>query len=613
MVRVLPSLALTIALAFSAVAQEALTVTVDRPHQNFAVGEEVVFRVESPQSGTLTYELGYSERAGFFETGERDHGGGVTEVRYRPTVACFLYLRVRLNGQTADIGVVVGRDEIDALADEPDDFDAFWAAERAKLAEVPLDLRREQVAETEYSTSYRFSAGHVDGRRVYGFVVVPKGGGPKPAAVRFPPFGSSGGASQPLTRVAEKGNVISVNISIHDAPAGQTDPNAYEPDDPRDRATIYYRLAVLACVRAIDMVTAMPEWDQQTVIAWGNSQGGGLAMLTAGIDTRVTHVIQSVAALSQHAGAVVGQASGFPYFLEKASDVYGEEGVNSARTAVKYYDAVFAARRFRGPSLHFVNYKDPVCPPATHYAATNQMRGPRIVLHSLDLQHSAAAEFGGTFLEWVRAHIPATRNPPFFYESEHLGYAIDASPDQTVASQALLSARAGYDGSALGPGWTAEWRQLEGPTAATLSSPGALATAVALPAAGTYRFRLEVTAPHHSDDRRYYLLTDEVTVVATGATSSPSPDLASVRDVRIFPNPTRGGSLHIEASFTQADHVGVTLYDLLGREVLTSTAEPVAPGTPFRRTLSTAGLPSGTYLLVLRGRGGIHRETVAVE
>ena len=596
----------------STVLAQALRLSVAQPRQAYAVGEEVVFRVESELRGALTYELGYSERAGLFETGAIDYAGGVAEIRYRPMVACFLYVRVRLGGQSADLGVAVGLDDIRALTAEPADFDAFWAGQRALLAEVPIDTRLEFIDETEFSTRYRFSAGSVDGRRVYGYIVMPKGPGPKPAALRLPPFSQAANLTQPFQRVSEKGNLISVSITIHDAPVEQVDPNAYQPNDLRDRERIYYRYAVLAAVRAIDVIAAMPEWDRTHLLLWGESQGGGLALLTAGVDARVTNVIQSVAALSQHGGATVGQASGFPYYLEVAEDAHGPEGLSSARTAVQYYEALFGARRFRGPSMHFVNYKDPVCPPATHYAAVNEMTGPRVVLHSLDLYHGSPAEFEETFLEYLRTHVPAASDPPFFYESKHRGYRITAGADQDLGAGAVaqLSGDAGYDGAAPGADWMVRWRQLDGPGAVTLGNPGALATSATFSAAGTYRLRLEVTAPHRSDARKYYELLDDVTVVVGSGGTSAGTEVAAVRDVRVFPNPARG-VLHVEA-VAQADLIGVSLRDLLGREVLHGGEVAAVPGQTLRQTLRTEGLAAGAYVLVLRGRGGIHRTPVVV-
>ena len=619
MSRRLPPLALLLCVAATALAQ-SLRLRVDHPRHDYAVGEEIVFRVESERRGELTYEIKYAERDAPLETGTFDYYGGGAEIRYRPTAAAFLYLRVRLDGETEDLGVAVGLDDIRALAEEPGDFDAFWRQQRALLADVPLDTRLERVDESEYTTDYRFSAASVDGRRVYGFIAVPKGDGPKAAVLQLPPFGESGAVSDPLWHTAERANVIAVNITIHDAPPGERDPEAYEPNDPRDRERIYYRYGVLAAVRAIDVIAELPEWNGRDLFLVGESQGGGLALLTAGIDARVTNVVQAVAALSQHSGVAVGQAVGFPYYLEIADEEFGPEGADRARAAVKYYDALYGARRFTGPSMHFVNYKDPVCPPATNYAAVNEMRGPRVVLHSLDLYHGTPDEFRGDHLfAYLRVHVPSASTPPFPYGSRDLGYRIDAGPDQDLRTgadsdspdRARLSGDAGRDGATLGRDWTVRWRQLEGPGTTAFDDAGALATAATFSAPGTYRLQLEVTAPHEGDDRKYYELLDELVVTAGEGRTSAAPSLGSVQDVSVYPNPSRG-ALHVEASFAQADLITVSLRDLTGREVLRGADLVASAGAHARQTLRTGQLPAGAYVLALRGRDGIHRTPVVV-
>ena len=614
-VRLVALVCVGLSVASPSVLAQALQLSVEDPEQRFEVGEEIVFRFESEgERGELTYDIGYSERAGFFESGTLDYDGGVAEFRYRPTVPCFLYVKARLGGRSTDLGVVVGRDDIGALAPAPGDFDEFWDGQKAELAEVPLDVRRERIGETEYSTRYRFSAAGVDGRRVHGFIVLPKGGGGerKPAALMLPAYGSRG-PSSPAHEMAERANAISVSITIHDAPAGTSAPEAYDNSDLRDPEEIYYRYGVLAAIRAIDVIADMPEWNGEDLLVYGESQGGGLTLLTAGIDERVTLVYQAYAALSQHNGATVGQASGFPFFLEKAADRYGEQGLAEAREAVKYHDAIYGAQRFDGPSAHFVNYRDPICPPATHYAATNEMSGPRVVLHSFDLDHSKPREFIADIRAFFRTHVPDARTPPFPYEDENLNYRVSAGEDGDgqAGRPIRLRGEAGYDGGSLGRDWEVSWRVLDGPGTMRLSRPNALVTNATFSERGTYRVRLQIQVPHPTDERKYYLLLDDVTVTVEEGVSSQDA-LESVRDVRVFPNPARG-DLRVEAHFSAADEVSVALYDVVGRELLREAAVATGPGTQLRHTLPTASLPAGPYVLVLRGHAGIHRETVVVE
>ena len=519
---------------------QSIEITTDHPDGAYATGERVVFRIASERRGTLEYEISYTPDAGPLESGRLDYRGGVAEVTYTSPTACFLHLRVRLDGREARAGVVVGRDDLSALGEAPDDFDAFWARQRDQLDAVPPDVRAYFIEETDYTKTYEFSAAYGDGRRVYGHYVLPKTPGRKPIALYLPAFGDGANLGRARPHTAERGNLISVSITIHNAPPGRKDSRAYRPDNPRDPRTFYYRYAMLAAMRALDVAADLPEWDRESVLAYGESQGGGLALLLAGTDARVTHVFQSVAALGQHEGHALGRASGFPNYLQYAEEVFDDAGYAETRASVGYYDIAYAARRFRGQSMHFVNYLDEVCPPETHYAAFNEARGPRVALHSLDLEHGSPDEFQGMFLRFARLHLPATRTPPWPWPEREEAFLIDAGEDVTTRElSASLRARATSDGRAPAADWTVAWEQVSGPGHARFADGRRLDAEVSFSEPGEYRLRVRVRAPHPSDDRKYYLLVDEVTVLAGapgvlpaellhfGASAVPEPTLLS--------------------------------------------------------------------------------------
>jgi len=75
------------------------------------------------------------------------------------------------------------------------------------------------------------------------------------------------------------------------------------------RDTSYFRGMFLRLVRAIDYLTSRPEWDGQTVMVIGHSQGGGQALVAGGLDQRVTFIAAGVPALCDHSVAALSVAS----------------------------------------------------------------------------------------------------------------------------------------------------------------------------------------------------------------------------------------------------------------------------------------------------------------
>ena len=57
--------------------------------------------------------------------------------------------------------------------------------------------------------------------------------------------------------------------------------NGYLSNGLDNKDNYYMKRVYLACVRSIDFLTSLPEWDGRNVIVQGGSQGGALALITA--------------------------------------------------------------------------------------------------------------------------------------------------------------------------------------------------------------------------------------------------------------------------------------------------------------------------------------------
>ena len=116
----------------------------------------------------------------------------------------------------------------------------------------------------------------------------------------------------------------------------------------------------LACVRAVDLLASLPEWDGRNLIAQGGSQGGALALVTAGLDKRMTACVANHPALADMARFRLGEADGYPHF----SRTPGMQTDDKVRT-MAYYDVVNFARQIACPTYMTWGYNDDTCPPTT--------------------------------------------------------------------------------------------------------------------------------------------------------------------------------------------------------------------------------------------------------
>ena len=138
-----------------------------------------------------------------------------------------------------------------------------------------------------------------------------------------------------------------------------TDPNGYLCQGLDNRDNYYMKRVYLACVRCIDLLTSLPEWDGRNVAVQGGSQGGALAIITAGLDSRVTLCAANHPALSDMAGyAEKGRTGGYPHF-NRMNGMLTPEKINT----MAYYDVVNFARYVKAKTRLTWGYNDDTCPP----------------------------------------------------------------------------------------------------------------------------------------------------------------------------------------------------------------------------------------------------------
>ena len=501
-------------LSFYLVAQ--VNVTTNQNDAYYEVGETASFNITSQQSGQINYTLKYDNFAAPIQTGTLSISSGQTlTVNHTATEPGIVVCTVDMFGNNAATAAAFSPYDIEVFEDEPSDFDAFWNTQKNILAGVPMNPQVTWHSNTQYSTTYRVNLGNIANRRVYGYVSIPNGQGPFPAIITFPAFGDVANTASPEEFLSENANVISMSVSIHNVEPDQVDPNAYEPDVYNDRDGLYYKFAIMGGVRAVDYIFSRPDFDGQNLGVTGVSQGAGLSTIIAGLDDRVNFLIHSNPVLAQNTGLKYGKATGFPNYIQRSRNEVGT-AAHEAQTidAVKYYDAIYFARRFNGPSLTIISYEDVVTPAATSFGIFNELKGPKILTHALNLGHAHPADFWVGRLDFIRRFIPGTTNPPFPFASSNQGYFIDAGDDISTQNNTVnLSATIERNGI-VNPGYQLQWEKIAGPGSVNFSNSNSYNTSATFSEDGDYVLRL--IANDYSNDlageQKYYTLVDEVKV-----------------------------------------------------------------------------------------------------
>lgn len=414
------------------VAAVQVRVQPDRPDWTYAPGEPVTFRVmvmadqHAIDGAEVRYRVGPEMLptdevvAVVPATGLAIAGGTIDQPGFIRCAVTFTH-----DGKTYRGLATAGfsPEAIQPTQTQPEDFDAFWAEQLRLLATVPMDPVITLVPErsTErirlYHVSFRTWGPGSMPARMYGMLAVPNTPGPHPAILRVPGAGVRPYLGGSAREDAEQG-FIGLEIGIHGIPVNlpqelydQLRAGAlanYNTAHLDNREQYYYRRVYLGCLRANDFLTSQPSWDGQNLVVRGGSQGGQLALVTAGLDRRVTAMASSFPAYCDVTGYLHGRAGGWPHMMRDERSGHRTE---AKILTTSYYDAVNFARRVTVPSFFTWGYNDEVCPPTSLYAAYNVVTAPKHLVLALETGHSPVPEQHERLRLWVNAQAGLPANP----------------------------------------------------------------------------------------------------------------------------------------------------------------------------------------------------------
>lgn len=305
----------------------------------------------------------------------------------------------------------------------PNDFDAFWADARARLArEVPLDAKMVRVPErsTKAFDFYRISFATF-GRRVHGYMSVPTDKSKAPFPVDFG-VNAAGFGGWTNDMRGEK-NSIRVQFSVYPFPPDwrwkQNGLEAkYKAMDaevqskygvPRyclagiaeSREAYFFYPVILGIDRAVDWIAARPDVDRRRFCYQGTSQGGGFGFYLCGLNHTFTRAAFYVPAITDTMGYLKGRQSGWPQVVENNSSTPARRV--TAEKWAPYFDGANFASRIACPVRVAVGFSDTTCPPCAVYAAYNEIKvKDKAIGNGIGMTHSCRGHFYSQFGNWAK-------------------------------------------------------------------------------------------------------------------------------------------------------------------------------------------------------------------
>ncbi len=404
-----------------------LHINIDHPDGMYKIDETVQFTITATrgkteiQAGKIVYvidDFGPNQ----IKKGMLPLSSDPQVITGKLTTPGFLRCRVSYRPKTGKVvsaiaGAAVAPLTIQPSLETPKDFDIFWKLQKEKLASIKMLSKLTPVKSSDKKVDLFDVQITSLGAPVSGYLAKPKNAKPKSLPIVLWVHGA-GVRSSGLGTAATgaKRGLISMDINAHGIPNGkpakfysdlrQGALKGYPHRGREDRDKVYFKEMFLRMVRAIDFLTAQPEWDGKTVCVVGHSQGGAQALVAGGLDDRVTFIGTGVPAMCDHTGAAVSRVSGWPKFVPK--DSKGQADLKITQVS-QYYDAVNFAKRCKAEAIMSVGFCDNTCPPTSCYAAYNQLSGNKQIINKIQMGHAAPRDVQKKFFAALLKHAKKTK------------------------------------------------------------------------------------------------------------------------------------------------------------------------------------------------------------
>ena len=328
-----------------------------------------------------------------------------------------LRLKATVGGTTSEHHVKVGfsPDQLRPYTKVPADFESFWqnAVSDARKTQLSAECKRVDKYSTADFDCMLLKLRTDKHHSIYAYVTKPKKEGRYPV-VLCPPGAGIKTIKEPMRNTYyAKNGFIRMEMEIHGLNPEMTaeqfqeiatafgHENGYLGNGLDNKDNYYMKHVYVACVRALDYLCSLPEWDGKNVFVQGGSQGGALSLITAGLDSRVTACVANHPALSDMAAyAEKGRTGGYPHFIRE-NQMLTQEKINT----MQYYDVACFAPRIKCPVYLTWGYNDDVCPPTTSYTVWNLITAPKQSLLTPINEHWTTNETNYGQMLWLKSQV----------------------------------------------------------------------------------------------------------------------------------------------------------------------------------------------------------------
>ncbi len=282
-----------------------------------------------------------------------------------------------------DGGAAVEPEQLKSLP-EPKDFDAFWARELARLATVPMKVRKVEAKScTPDVKIYIVEIACAGKRPVTGELSIPTKPGKYPALLEVDGYGiyvpdpnhERGAMWRPSDKIILHINAHGFNMpefgadaAYYEALKKELKDYAFDKKENANPETAYWNGMALRVVRALQFLEQLTAWNGKDLEVHGGSQGGLQTMWAVALDPKVSRATPYVTWCCDLASR------------EKQGRMGGWRP--EWQDALGYYDPVNMAKRVRRTQrvdIERVGLGDYIAPPSTVQVLYNNLKCPKSI------------------------------------------------------------------------------------------------------------------------------------------------------------------------------------------------------------------------------------------
>ncbi|BDD09376.1 hypothetical protein FUAX_18080 [Fulvitalea axinellae] len=274
--------------------------------------------------------------------------------------------------------------KIEIAKNEPKGYFKYWqnAIEELKTVKPNFEIEKREDLCSENRNGYIVkmkSVGNVD---IYGYYFVPKKKGSYPTILHLPGYGY--GFEHLNGFLQSKNEIVELALCVRGHGLSK---ESFKTDFPVpgffghgicDIDKTAYRQIFMDCLRAVDFLGSRQEVDQSKIGVMGSSQGGGLALMTAGLlpdrisacaygDPFPTDMRNHI----QVRTLIKDEVRSFLDYYGNSCDF--EAGLRT----LDFLDTKHFAKRIKASTLYIAGLVDDDCPPRLGFSAFNEINSKK--------------------------------------------------------------------------------------------------------------------------------------------------------------------------------------------------------------------------------------------